>query len=400
MEKNMTRGQPGSSLLLTYQETAHLLGVTKGDVRQMVDDGQLREVRVGSKPRISARSIGHTLGYDLFGSTSVPRAYSELTLSQYAVRLLNRGVRRAHSRTTENYRYALSLLADELGHIRIADIREDDLRRAFRRLESRYATGSLRLAHTVTRCILRTAYENGDIPADPTRRWEAPKSTKPRRDDDERVYSAEEIETIFRTSRAYDAELYTMFTVLECTGMRPGELLGLEWSSYDDAARTLHIYQTVTRRFGTIRELSKAAKSESVLSVPKSSYSVRTLRLSDRAVEALDAWRGTLRGDTNRARADSRFIFPGRLGGFRSLSGAEKKLQQYRTAQGVRGVTFYKFRHTMCTRLTLEKYPISLIQRIMGDNSPDVIARVYTHISADDALRAMDSFFASHYSAD
>lgn len=387
MEHNTPRPPSSGGQLITYREAARRLGLSTDDVRRMVDDGQLWAVSVGGKPHISAPSIRRVLGCD---TTFGAHGYSELSFEQYVVQALNRGVKRAHSRTTENYRCVLSLVARELGDVRIAELGEDDLRRAFRRLESRYATGSLRLAHTVTRCILREAYESGDIPTDPTRRWEAPKSTKPRRADSARIYSAAELEAIFRAGRAFDAELYTMFAVLECTGMRPGELLALEWSSYDSAARTLHIYQTVTRRYGTICELGKAAKSESVLSVPKSAYSVRTLRLSDTAISALDAWR-----ETQCAKAHGRFIFPGRNGGFRSLSGAEKKLQQFREASGISGVTFYKFRHTMCTRLALEKYPISLIQRIMGDNSPDVITRVYTHIYEDDALRAMDEYFAS-----
>ena len=386
-----------NGLLLSYQDAARCLGLTKKEVGTMVDDGLLREVRVGGKPCITARSISHMLGYDPFGQTALPSGgkYSSLTFEQYAVKALNRGVKKAHSRTIENYRTGLNLVAGELGQLRIAEIGEEDLRRAFRRLEGKYAKSTLRLAFTITRYILRNAYETGDIPLDPTRRWEMPQSTKPQRGEKKRVYTDGEIAEIFRTSKAYHQELYTMFALLECTGMRPGEMLGLEWSSYDKNARTLHVYQAVTRQFGTIRELDRAAKSKSVLAVPKSEYSVRTLRLSDTAVEALDAWRTALRRSTNRAKARSRFIFPGGRGRFRSLSGAEKLLQQYRKACHMQDVTFYKFRHTMCTRLALDRQPISVIQRILGDNSPDVITRVYTHVGADDALRAMDEYFAA-----
>lgn len=395
-KKQAQQKERQQGLLLSYQETARCLGLTKTDVRIMVDEGLLREVRVGGKSCITTRSISHTLGYDPFGQVRLATEgkYSGLTFEQYAVKALNRGIKKAHSRTIENYRTGLNLVAGELGQLRIAEIGEEDLRRAFRRLEGKYAKSSLRLAFTITRYILRTAYEIGDIPSDPTRRWEMPQSTKPQRDD-KRVYTDADIAEIFETSKAYHQELYTMFTVLECTGMRPGELLGLEWSSYDKNTRTLRVYQAVTRQFGTIKALDKSAKSKSVLSVPKSEYSVRTLRLSDTAVEALDAWRKTLRRGTSRAKARSRFIFPGARGHFRSLSGAEKILQKYREACHMPDVTFYKFRHTMCTRLALDRHPISVIQRILGDNSPDVITRVYTHVGADDALRAMDDFFAA-----
>ena len=70
-------------------------------------------------------------------------------------------------------------------------------------------------------------------------------------------------------------------------------------------------------------------------------------------------------------------------------------LQRYRTEYGLDdiGVRFYKFRHTMCTRLILANQPISVIQRIMGDNTPDVIMRIYTHVNEEMAMKATASFY-------
>ena len=48
----------------------------------------------------------------------------------------------------------------------------------------------------------------------------------------------------------------------------------------------------------------------------------------------------------------------------------------------------------MCTQLVLAGQPLSIIQRIMGDNSPDVVTRVYTHVGADHALRAMRGYLS------
>ena len=395
MKKKTGKGETQGGLLLTFQQAATCLGLTKRDVQAMVDEGLLHEVRAGEKRRITARSVSHTLGYDPFGvsAPALGGKYTDLTFEQYALKMLNRGVKKAHSRTIENYRSALSLTAKELGGLPMTEIGEEDLRRAFRRIEGKYAKYSLMSAYTITRCVMRTAYEAGDIPSDPSKHLEAPKSTKPRRGDANRVYSQSELAEILRTSREYSAELYTMFALLECTGMRPGEMLALEWDSYDREKRTIRVFQAVTRQFGAIRDLGKSGKSKSVISVPKSEYSVRTLRLSETAVEALDAWRTTLKRCGDRSKARSRYIFPGAKGRFRSLSGAEKLLQQYRAAYDLEGVTFYKFRHTMCTRLALDRQPVSVIQRVLGDNSPDVVTRIYTHVYAEEALRAMDDFF-------
>ena len=396
-KRNPTQHETQFGLLLSYQAAARALGLTKPDVADMVSEGLLKEVRSGSKRCITALSIVHTLGYDPFGTAAIQLSgtrYSKLTFEQYAVKLLNGGIRKAKSRSIDNYRCGLSMTASILGGLPVAEISEEDLRRAFKKLAAQYAKSSLKLAYQATRVLFRQAFDSGDIPNDPTVKWELPKSTKPMKNQRHPIYTAEQISAILQASKAFDQELYTMLAVLECTGMRPGEMLGLEWSSFDAKAKTIHIYQTVTFEFGTIQTLGKAAHRRSVLSVPKSEYSVRTLCLSDAASEALLAWKKALRSQKRSARSHSAFIFPGKSGKFLTLSGAEKRLQLFRKAYGLEDVTFYKFRHTMCTRLVLAGQPLSIIQRIMGDNSPDVVTRVYTHVGADHALQAMREYLS------
>ena len=57
------------------------------------------------------------------------------------------------------------------------------------------------------------------------------------------------------------------------------------------------------------------------------------------------------------------------------------------------GVMLYRFRHTMCTRLILDGQPISVIQLIMGDNTQDVIMKVYTHVTQQQALAATSGYY-------
>ena len=384
--------------LLTCQAAERYLGIPKREVTFMVGEGLLKNIRVSEKEYITAQSIARILGYDPTGVVLQPSKsarYTPLTFDAYAVKVLNKGVRRARSRTTNNYRQGAAIFSRFIGQQKIAEISETDLRAAFRKITGRYAKSSLRLIYNSVRTVFAAACKAGDIPFDPTAGWEMERSTKPRKKEPDRVYSEQEIEELLRTSKAYSTELYTMFAVLSCTGMRPGELLGMEWNAFDAEKKTVRVYQAVTREYLQIKDIRKAPRSRSVLSVPKSEYSTRELRLSDTAVEALLAWRKELKRTGSRPRARSRFIFPGRSGKFRSLSGIEALLQRYRKDCGMEHihVTFYKFRHTMCTRLVLDRQPINVIQRILGDNSPDVITKIYTHVEQTDALRSTDGFY-------
>ena len=70
-------------------------------------------------------------------------------------------------------------------------------------------------------------------------------------------------------------------------------------------------------------------------------------------------------------------------------------LQRYRSRYELEdmGVTFYKFRHTMCTRLVIAGQPIPVIQRIMGDNTTDVVMKIYTHVNEQMALESAKGFY-------
>lgn len=47
----------------------------------------------------------------------------------------------------------------------------------------------------------------------------------------------------------------------------------------------------------------------------------------------------------------------------------------------------------MCTRLILDKQPIPVVQRLLGDNTPDMVLKVYTHVSHKMAQKSAEEFY-------
>jgi len=131
------------------------------------------------------------------------------------------------------------------------------------------------------------------------------------------------------------------------------------------------------------------------LATTKSSYGVRKLQLSDLAVQALLDWKVTKSKSRSKAIRESTFIFNDRNGSFKTETSCQCLIQRYRERYGIKdmGITFYKFRHTMCTRLVLAGQPIQVVQSLLGDNTADVIMKVYTHITQDMARQAAQSFY-------
>lgn len=323
----------------------------------------------------------------------LPSHYTQLTFEEYAVKILNEGVGKATTRTIEGHRLGIRPMVELIGHKKMVDLTTQDLRKAFEVIRYKYLKSNVTRSFNITRLMIQTAFENGEIPADVIGKMKCPTSKKPIETEKFPTYSEEEIETLLKTSREYSLELYTMFTLLECTGMRPGEMRGLEWSVFDAEKKTIRIKQAATVQYEKLETIRRQAKAKDIISVPKSAYSVRTLRLSDLAVKALLEWNKYLSKSRNQKRADSPYIFPNAKGNFKSETSCQSIIQRYRAEFHLEGVTFYKFRHTMCTRLILSGQPISVIQRIMGDNTTDVIMKVYTHVNAEMAMKATEGFY-------
>ena len=334
-----------------------------------------------------------TINYQYVPTPVQDHTYTDKTFEQYAVETLNKGVGIASSRTIEGYRISLMQINKEIGMIKMTDITADKLRAAFNKLSKHYNKTSLKKCFVTTKMIFGFAIENEDIASDPFIKLKCPSSQKvpnPK----ETAYSDEDIQIIFRESKKYNEVLYPFFAVLECTGMRPGELRALEWSNVDLEAKTVKIVQAATKEYDDISSLNEYSNSRECISVPKTPYSVRTLRLSDLAIQALKDWRTYLDKSLEPMR-NSVYVFPSQEGSFRSESSLKCLLQRFRKKAGLEdmGIRFYRFRHTLCTRLILDKQPIPVIKQIMGDNTTDVIMDVYTHVTREQALIASGSYY-------
>ena len=320
--------------------------------------------------------------------------YTQLTFEEYSLKMLNNGVGKATTRTLENYRRHLKYVLPYIGKKKMVDITEQDIRKIFEKLRYEYVKSGIKYTFKTVRLVFQTALDNNEIPCDIMRKLKCPTSKKPITKDKYPIFSDEDTGVLLKTSKEYSLEIYTMFAVLECTGMRPGELRGLEWDSFDVDNKTIHIKQAVTLQYEEITTLERQAKYKDIISTPKSEYSVRTLRLSDIAVQALQEWRKYVNKSRSVGKRTSKLIFSDKVGGIRSETSYQRLIQRYRKDCGVEsiGVHLYKFRHTMCTRLILAGQPIPVIQRIMGDNTPDVITKIYTHVSEQMAMKATEGF--------
>jgi len=198
----------------------------------------------------------------------------------------------------------------------------------------------------------------------------------------ERVYTAEEIGKLI--SNADSLKFKVAFGLLGL-GLRPQEVLVVEWTDVKSDWTALHIQRAVTFALGP-GETQRLAKIKDV----KSRAGQRWLPISPALAIVLKKWR------LQCPATELGLILPSDTGGIlhpRTLYDALKRAQQ---ATAVRTLDLKAFRHTFGTALIEGGESDAQIARLMGHADTTVTRRVYAHAFE----RAEGSAVAADFAAD
>jgi integrase len=207
---------------------------------------------------------------------------------------------------------------------------------------------------TTLRKLLSLAAEWGELDQIPRVKWL--KTAEPPID----FLAFEEAD---RLEAGADPDWRAMIVVALNTGLRLGELCGLQWDCVDLAARKLFVRRNLYRgHMGT----------------PKSGRS-REVPLNDRALSALKQHRH-LKGP---------FVFCNASGGPFSIYNAPTvAIARACRRAGLRPLGWHALRHTFASHLVMRGVPLKAVQELLGHATIDVTMR-YAHLSPDTRREAV-----------
>ena len=198
-----------------------------------------------------------------------------------------------------------------------------------------------------------------------------------------RLLTSDEARSLLQAARGSGLE--ALYVLAVTTGMRQGELLALRWQDVDIKNGTVSVRRTLTRNGGSIE-----------MGEPKTKKSRRSIRLTPRAVEALESHldcqlreMGIL-GDRYKDRG---LLFTTSTGGPINPSNLRQRsfarlLKEARLPH----IRFHDLRHTCATLLLAQGTHPKYVQDLLGHATIAITLDTYSHVMpgmGDQTARAM-----------
>jgi integrase len=169
--------------------------------------------------------------------------------------------------------------------------------------------------------------------------------------------------------------LEALYVLAINTGMRRGELLGLKWSDVDLEGGRLSIRRTLTRTDNGKRV---------TLGEPKTKGSRRTVRLTQRAIEALRSHLERQLGDIEAAGDlyyDRGLVFTTETGTPINPSNLrQRSFAPLLKRAGLPHIRFHDLRHTCATLLLSKGVHPKFVQELLGHASIAITLDTYSHM--------------------
>ena len=272
--------------------------------------------------------------------------------------------------TQQNYENRIyDHIIPDIGKIPLNRLTQNDLQQFYawlkrngrKRLVERNGTGlsdrMARACHTTCRTALEKAVVEGLIKVNPAIGCKIP----PKKAKEMQVLCKDELTKFL--AEAKEADLYELFLLELGTGMRRGEIMGLQWEDLNFKTGELHIVRQAC-----------SVKGQLEISVLKTKSSIRTIVLPPSLVEVLRKYK---------ERVDSKWMFPSPVRPElpHTPNSVGERLTTLLKRAGCKRVRFHDLRHTFATLALENGMDIKTLSAMIGHVSAETTLNIYSHIT-------------------
>ena len=261
----------------------------------------------------------------------------------------------------------------QLGDKQISLISQQDIQRMYRRLKTegrihehpemdhQLSDSMVRHIHSTLHAALKDAVQAHVIPRNPTEGTTAPKPNyKPKR-----ILTGEELDAFLAVVER-DEVWRDFFQTELMTGLRRGEICGLQWSDFDEEGGTLKVCRT----------LHSQRKGEYTVGETKTGKGMRTILLPKTVADILRR---------RKADAISQWIFhdPVKPEDPVNPGSAYLHMKTLLRRAGLPSIRFHDLRHTFATHALTSGVDAKTLSGILGHTNASFTLDTYTHVTSD-----------------
>lgn len=215
--------------------------------------------------------------------------------------------------------------------------------------------------HYVLHKALKQAVRWGYITRNPADMVDLPKPHK----EEMKVLTIEQVKVLLKAAR--EDWFYAMYVTALTTGLRQGELLGLQWNDID-----------LTRGTITVKRTLKELNGKLLIGEPKSKSARRTVTLPIRTITVLSEYQQV---QIDRGLTSKGFVFTDRRGGpVRPQNMLKRSFKPLLMKTGLPNIRFHDLRHTHATILLQQEVNPKLVQERLGHSSISLTLDTYSHV--------------------
>lgn len=300
----------------------------------------------------------------------------QITVGDYLTTWLNGAAANKVQRATlDRYGLVVRKIAPLIGAVQLAKLLPGHVETMYTDLAaSGESARGRQMAGVVLGTALRHAVRLKLIPTNPVNDIPKPRPAKK----EMRVWTAEQVKAFL--AAASSSRLYALYVLAVTTGMRCGELFGLQWGDIDFATGHLSVQRTLEEIRGRFQ-----------LKEPKTAGSRRRIDLPRVAVDALIVHKQF--GNTSAVQ-----VFCDRQGGFLRRSNVQRRsFRKLTRAAGLPPIRFHDLRHTAATLLLATGENPKVVSERLGHAGVEITLDTYAHVLPTmqaAAVRRIDAMLA------
>jgi integrase len=358
-------------------------------VREKVEDSGVWWVFISHQGRRTSRKVGDrkaareaarkiqarlTLGKGAFPEKA---KLSTPTLQQY-FKSFERSYR-ATLRPTTWSAYEASMrihVLPEFGKLCLDEVTRAKMKELVAELvEKGLARDSIRLILAVLGIVYNQAVEDKIVSENPAKRLGTFYRQAPVRHEEITPLTEEESLLFLQETLENERKYYPLFLTALHTGLRSGELAGVQWPDIDWHGKFLEVRRQVVH--GEVTSL-------------KTKKGRRRVDLSDDLLETLSNLRRQMQEEAMRKgrNAIPKWVFANHRGSFLDMGNAKRhQFKRVLRKAGLRDIRFHDLRHTFASQLLCNGANILYVSQQLGHSNPQITMKVYSHWIPNDSQR-------------